>query len=91
MAMCTASTPDCMQDDTEISKTAFQRNVRETIKEALPEGAGRFNQALMDLGALICIPNGEPHCSMCPVAEFCKAEKAGDDAMLPVKKTKKRT
>lgn len=76
-------------DDTEISKTAFQRNVRETIKEALPEGAGRFNQALMDLGALICIPNGEPHCSMCPVAEFCKARKQGTMQCYPVKKTKK--
>ena len=76
-------------DDTEISKTAFQRNVRETVKEALPEEAGRFNQALMDLGALICIPNGEPHCSVCPVAEFCKARKQGTMQCYPVKKTKK--
>lgn len=76
-------------DDTEISKTAFQRNVRETVKEALPEEAGRFNQALMDLGALICIPNGEPHCSVCPVAEFCKARKHGTMQCYPVKKTKK--
>lgn len=76
-------------DDTEISKTAFQRNVRETVKEALPEEAGRFNQALMDLGALICIPNGEPHCSVCPVAEFSKARKQGTMQCYPVKKTKK--
>ena len=72
-------------DDTEISKTAFQRNVRETVKEALPEEAGRFNQALMDLGALICIPNGEPFCENCPWEAVCQAHKYGRETDFPVK------
>ena len=77
-------------DDTEISKTAFQRNVRETVKEALPEEAGRFNQALMDLGALICIPNGEPFCENCPWESICKAHKYGQETDFPVKAKKKQ-
>ena len=41
-----------------------------------PECPGEFNQAMMELGATICLPR-VPTCSFCPVAEFCEARKAG--------------
>jgi A/G-specific adenine glycosylase len=34
---------------------------------------GNFNQAMMELGALLCIPNGRPKCGECPVQSFCEA------------------
>ena len=46
-------------------------------------GAGGFNQALMDLGAMICSPT-RPLCSRCPVAAHCRALAAGSVAEIPV-------
>ena len=56
----------------------------------LPEqNAGDFNQAIMDIGATICLPNGEPLCSFCPINEFCKAYAQGNPTDYPTKKEKK--
>ena len=45
---------------------------------------GDFNQALMDLGATVCLPNGAPHCESCPWAEHCRAKADGTWQQLPV-------
>ncbi|NLX82865.1 MAG: A/G-specific adenine glycosylase [Clostridiales bacterium] len=50
--------------------------------------AGDMNQALMDLGATICLP-GTPDCDKCPLSEDCAAFKAGNPASLPMMKAKK--
>jgi A/G-specific adenine glycosylase len=50
-------------------------------------GAGRFNSALMDLGALICVRQ-KPKCSQCPVKAFCRAKKPD---LLPIKKPAPKT
>ena len=50
----------------------------------------QFNQALMELGALICTPNGKPHCMECPWKEFCRARQQGKIEMLPVKSKAKQ-
>ena len=47
-----------------------------------------INQALMELGALICTPRG-PRCLFCPVADTCRAHRDGDPESLPRKKAKK--
>lgn len=58
-------------------------------RENLPKGrAGDFNQALMDLGAMICIPK-TPRCSICPLMKLCKAYANGTQELRPVKKPKK--
>ncbi|MCX7700390.1 MAG: A/G-specific adenine glycosylase [Gemmataceae bacterium] len=44
---------------------------------------GDFNQALMELGALVCLP-GTPDCSRCPLADFCQARRAGTQAVVPL-------
>jgi A/G-specific adenine glycosylase len=55
----------------------------------LPKGqAGDYNQALMDLGALICLP-GVPRCSLCPLVEACQAYTNGTQEYRPVLKPKK--
>lgn len=50
---------------------------------------GVFNQAVMDLGATICIPKGRPLCEECPVKDFCKAKVLGRMEDFPVKEEKK--
>lgn len=50
-----------------------------------PGEAGRFNQAMMDLGAMICTPR-EPDCAHCPIVTHCRAHQEGREADLPVRK-----
>lgn len=58
-------------------------------RENLPKGrAADFNQALMDLGALICLPKN-PRCLICPMTRLCKARKSGRQSLRPVKQAKK--
>jgi A/G-specific adenine glycosylase len=58
-------------------------------RENLPKGrAGDFNQALMDLGATICIPKN-PRCLICPLMAICRARENGTQELRPVKKPKK--
>jgi A/G-specific adenine glycosylase len=47
-----------------------------------PRRAGDFNQALMDLGAMVCTPR-QPSCLLCPVASFCWARRLGLQDVLP--------
>ena len=50
-------------------------------------GCGRFNQALMDLGNMVCVPKC-PHCLRCPVVTFCEAAKRGLQMQIPLPKLK---
>ncbi|MCD7715762.1 MAG: A/G-specific adenine glycosylase [Lachnospiraceae bacterium] len=50
---------------------------------------GTFNQSLMELGALICVPNGFPACERCPVRLLCRAACDGRQTEYPVKAKKK--
>lgn len=50
---------------------------------------GAFNQALMDLGAMVCLPNQLPHCSDCPLQKFCAAHRCGQETAYPVMPEKK--
>ena len=55
--------------------------------------AGELTQALIEIGAVVCVPNGAPHCRECPLAAFCMAFRHGSTGMLPVreKNTGRRT
>lgn len=50
------------------------------------ENAQHFNQALMDIGELVCLPNGEPHCNLCPFQGLCKAHLAHKETSYPLPK-----
>ena len=67
-------------------KKAWEKEITEIIPQECP---GDFNQALMELGAIVCLPNGAPKCGSCPVAELCQASRLGIQEELPVKKAKK--
>ena len=58
-------------------------------EEILPRTeAGQFNQALMDLGSLVCTAKS-PKCVECPVAPFCESAKRGWQHKIPSPQTKK--
>ena len=60
----------------------------EAARLADGEAPGDLNQALMELGALVCIP-GTPRCDACPVSKWCDARAVGDAAALPVRAPKR--
>ncbi len=76
----------------DIMKQKVHRDVERQLEEVIPpETAGDFVQGLIELGALVCVPSGEPHCGACPAAQVCKAHAEGREKELPVKgKAKKR-
>ena len=70
----------------DIMKASVRSRIEQMVEEVIPkEAAGDFNQGLIELGAIVCVPNGEPKCKECPVAEFCKARKMDIQMELPVK------
>lgn len=72
-----------------VSDMAVKRRVEQAVHAVIPRGkAGVFNQALMELGATVCLPGGEPHCSACPVQTLCKAHALGIERSFPVKAKK---
>jgi len=63
----------------------------ELAAQNLPKGkAGDYNQALMDLGATICLPKN-PRCLLCPLSEPCLARQRGTQLARPILKPKKQT
>jgi A/G-specific adenine glycosylase len=63
---------------------------REVVEAAPPQQAGTVNEALMELGALICVP-ANPRCLLCPVAEACQAFAHGTQGERPVTSPKRQT
>jgi A/G-specific adenine glycosylase len=73
---------------TPIDKTAGRQILWNRATQLAPKrGAARFNSALVDLGALICLPR-KPKCRICPVRKFCRAT---NPEILPLKKARPRT
>jgi len=74
--------------DTPIDTPAGQRQFRQLAQSLLdPSDAGRWNQALMEFGALHCTPQG-PQCETCPVRDRCLALAAGTVGARPAKRGK---
>lgn len=67
-------------------KKRFAADLGEIIPTAAP---GDFNQALMELGATVCLPNGAPKCEVCPAAHLCAAYREGRTGEIPAKTPKK--
>lgn len=76
-------------DPSDIADPFVKRGVRQSLLARMPkECPGAFNQALMELGATVCVPNGAPHCEACPLRSDCRALAAGHERALPVKRGK---
>ena len=74
----------------DIMKQSFRKAVEEEITAIMPpDRPGDFNQALMELGAVVCVPNGKAKCEECPLSPFCLSKKHGTVEKFPVKTQKK--
>jgi A/G-specific adenine glycosylase len=72
----------------DLATTATQARLWQAAERLVPpEGAGRFNQSLMELGATVCLPR-DPSCLFCPIAAECQARVQGLQDRLPVKARK---
>ncbi|HIX64973.1 MAG TPA: A/G-specific adenine glycosylase [Candidatus Anaerotruncus excrementipullorum] len=77
-------------DRSDIADPRTRQAAEQALRRVLPPGEpGSFNQALMELGALVCVPNGPPLCSRCPLAGLCQGRQEGIALDLPVKSSKK--
>ena len=77
-------------DGGDISTPAMKKKVTAALAEIIPlDAPGDFNQAMMELGATVCLPNGAPLCEKCPAAYLCRAFQEGRTGELPVKAPKK--
>lgn len=78
-------------DASDISDESVRKRIAGELQKILPKGqSGIFNQALMDLGAMICIPNGQPKCDQCPWKEMCIARRESLTDRIPYKPPKKQ-
>lgn len=77
-------------DFRDIGDPKTKRDIAALVEELMPEeSAGMFTQALMELGAMVCIPNGAPKCEVCPMEGVCLARQRDIALSLPVKSPKK--
>ncbi|MBR6323308.1 MAG: A/G-specific adenine glycosylase, partial [Lachnospiraceae bacterium] len=73
--------------DLQETKSSMRAQLKSVMTESGADPSA-FNQALMELGALVCLPNGEPHCADCPVRTYCSAYLEGTIGEIPVRKPK---
>ncbi len=77
-------------DGRDILDAKVKKSVEEDLAGVMPQDRpGDFNQALMELGAVVCIPNGSPKCGECPWRELCRARLQEQVSSYPVKSAKK--
>jgi A/G-specific adenine glycosylase len=72
-------------DSGDIRHPATRRRLQLAADEWLDRGdPGTHNQALMELGATVCLPR-QPQCLLCPIASVCRARESGRASELPIK------
>ena len=79
-------------DTSDIMKESTKRAVTDALREIYPSeprDAAALTQALMELGERVCLPNGEPHCDVCPLGFACRARAKGLTDQIPVRTPKK--
>lgn len=73
----------------DIGEAKTRKRMTTWLDSILPEAAGDFNEALMELGALICTPQS-PQCQICPISSGCQSHAAGTTGVVPVKAKKQQ-
>ena len=80
------------EDPSPVTKQSVKKSYELLLRpvyEENPGSRGELTQALMELGACVCVPNGAPKCALCPLQGFCRAKMNGSWDTLPVKEAKK--
>ena len=76
-------------DESDILDPKTKVRMTELLRQVYPtEYCSEVTQSLMELGAMVCVPNGEPKCLECPLSEICVTKAEGDTDKIPVKSKK---
>jgi len=76
-----------LESGEDIAGARVKKDAAGMLVHCMPaEDPGSFNEAMMELGACVCVPNGRAECGSCPVSGFCEAHKHHCENDLPVKK-----
>lgn len=74
----------------DILKQSVKGRMEEKLREVMPKDApSSYNQGLIEIGAMVCVPNGAPLCGQCPLASVCIARMKDLTGVIPVKTPKK--
>ena len=77
-------------DERPVTRPEVKRDYTAALAAIYPEGqCAAFTQALMELGATVCAPNGAPRCELCPVAKLCRSREGDRWRTIPVKEARK--
>ncbi len=77
------------EDDRDLLNPKVRKEYEEILKNLIPKNKAReFTEGFIELGALVCLPNGAPLCNHCPLQKCCKANLHDNTDKYPVKKTK---
>lgn len=77
-------------DSSDVTSPETKKRITALVQDLQPEDRpGDFNQAMMDLGATVCLPNGVPKCGSCPLSALCESRRLGSMTEFPVKPPKK--
>ena len=77
-------------DQRDITAQATKKAIADQLQPIIPLHApGKFTQAMMELGATVCLPNGAPQCQRCPARDFCVACAQDSWSRIPVKAPKR--
>lgn len=75
----------------DILKASTKKWMETHLRGTMPQSrASQFNQGLIEIGAIVCVPNGQPHCGECPLNSICLALKQNRISELPVKTPPKK-
>ena len=81
------------EDPSPVTKQSVKKSYELLLRPVYEENhgsRGELTQALMELGACVCVPNGAPRCGDCPIKELCLANAHGTWEAYPVKDAKKQ-
>ena len=74
------------EDDRDIMNAKVRKDYFEKLQEVMPDNTRDFTESLMELGALVCLPNGLPLCEVCPLSFLCQSYKHQTMLDYPTKK-----
>lgn len=75
-----------LADREDIRQAKVKARMEKELAQVMPgTGASQYNQGLIEVGALVCLPGGEPRCGDCPFASICRTRKLGLWKEIPVR------
>lgn len=76
-------------DPFDVTDVKVRERVADALRPLMPDKTSDFTQAMFEIGALVCLPDADYRCEICPLRSFCAAYQRNEQDDFPVKPTKK--